>query len=130
MNKDEFREHQKQFLGSLLERARHKQREYTDGENAFHNFEEAVGLTLCNERETVAWEYCAKHLQSVRDFIKHVEVGGDVNGHPTQEMIDEKFGDIIVYMTLMHGMLTQRITEDEQRKNYKYNTEGPEGNPV
>jgi hypothetical protein len=109
MNLKEFQEHQKSFLGELLERCRRKQREYSDGENAFHNFEDATGIAMCNERETIAWELCVKHMQSVRDIVKHVEVEGHVDHHPTQELIDEKFGDIIVYMTLMHGMLTDRI---------------------
>ena len=109
MNLIQFQGHQEEFLGKLLEVCKAKQKEYADGENAFHNFEEATGMSVCNERETIAWELCVKHLQSVKDIIKHVEVGGDVNGHPTQALIDEKFGDIIVYMTLMHGMLTDRI---------------------
>ena len=110
MNLIQFQEHQKKFLGDLLEVCRAKQREYADGTNAFHNFEEGVGFSLSNEREAVAWEFCVKHMQSVRDIIRHVETGGDVNGHPSQALIDEKFGDIIVYMTLIHGMLTDRIS--------------------
>lgn len=109
MNGNEFQEHQKKFLGDLLEVCRAKQREYASNKNAFHNFEEAVGFSMSNQRETVAWDFCVKHLQSVRDMINTVEEEGDANEHITQALIDEKFGDIIVYMTLMHGMLTDRI---------------------
>jgi hypothetical protein len=111
----EFQEHQKKLLGKLLETARTKQREYNGIDNAFHNFEDAAGMALVNERESIAWEYCVKHLQSVRDIIKHVEVGGDVNGYPTQDLIDEKFGDVIVYMTLIHGMITDRINNNKNK---------------
>ena len=127
MSTEEFQEHQKKFLGGLLEVCRIKQREYTDGDNAFHNFEETVGISMAKERETVAWEYSVKHLQSVRDIIKHVEVGGEVNGFPTQALLDEKFGDIIVYMTLMHGMLSDRVAKYEEEQKLKYE---PEGSPV
>jgi hypothetical protein len=106
MDGNEFQEHQKKLLGNLLEVCRAKQKEYANNENAFHNFEEAVGISMNKERETVAWEFCVKHLQSVRDIITDIEDG---NGPPKQALIDEKFGDIIVYMTLMHGMITDRI---------------------
>ena len=109
MNGMEFQEHQKKLLGDLLEVCRAKQREYANNENAFHNFEQAVGFSMHNERETIAWEFCAKHMQSVRDIIKGVEEGKDGKEHLTQALLDEKFGDIIVYMTLMHGMLTDRV---------------------
>ena len=115
MNLKNFQDHQEDFLGKLLEVCKTKQKEYADGENAFHNFEQSGGFSLHKEREACAWEFCVKHLQSVRDIIKHVESGG-VNGYPTQALIDEKFGDIIVYMTLMHGMLTDRINKYEERK--------------
>ena len=106
MNGIEFQEHQKKLLGDLLEVCRAKQKEYANNENAFHNFEEAVGFSMGSERETVAWAFCVKHLQSVRDIITDIDKGDEL---PTQALIDEKFGDIIVYMTLMHGMITDRI---------------------
>ena len=75
-----------------------------------------------DQRGASAWEFCVKHLQSVRDIIKSVEVGGEVHGYPTQELIDEKFGDIIIYMTLLHGMLTDRINEYERLKRESEST--------
>lgn len=116
MTIDEFNAHQQEFLGQLFDLTGKKSKEYNTTDDRFDHFKQAVGFSLCKEREGVAWEFCVKHLQSVRDLIKHVEDGGDVNGHPTQKMIDEKFGDIIVYMTLMHGMLTDRINKYEERK--------------
>ena len=111
----QFQEHQKEFLGKLLEVCRAKQREYADGKNAFHNFEEAVGFSTHNSREACGWEFCVKHLQSVRDIINNVDETGTINGFADQALLDEKFGDIIVYMTLLHGMLTDRIKENEKQ---------------
>ena len=116
MNLEEFQKHQEDFFNNLLVVCRKKQAEYAADGNAFHNFENSAGFSMMNERESAAWEFCVKHLQSVRDIIKSVEVGGEVHGYPTQELIDEKFGDIIVYMTLMHGMLTDRINTYEESK--------------
>ena len=116
MNGNEFQEHQKKLLGDLLEVCRAKQREYANNKNAFHNFEEAVGISMNKERETVAWAFCVKHLQSVRDIITDIEEGKEL---PTQALIDEKFGDIIVYMTLMHGMITDRINFEKIIKDDK-----------
>lgn len=119
MNVKEFQEHQEQFLNKLLEVCKRKQVEYSDGKNGFHNFENATGFSMHKARESTAWEFCVKHLQSVRDIIEGVERAEgalfyDQQGKLTQEVIDEKFGDIIVYMTLMHGMLTDRINQKEK----------------
>ena len=113
MDKLDFQEHQKELLTRLLEVGKTKQAEYANAEDAFHNFNDGVGISMHESREALAWEYCTKHLQSVRDIIKHVDLGG-VNGHPTQGLIDEKFGDIIVYMTLLHGMLTDKINKQDE----------------
>lgn len=109
MNLSEFQKHQEELFNSLLETCRRKQAEYAANGNAFHNFENATGISLHNERESTAWEFAVKHLQSVRDIIELIEKGG----LPTQAMVDEKIGDIIVYMTLIHGMMTDRIQTEK-----------------
>ena len=116
MNTEEFREHQKKFMGSLLERARDKQREYADDDNPFYNFEDAVGITLDKERESAAWGMCAKQIQSIKNIVRTLEARGKSDETLTQELLDEKVGDVIVYMTLLHGMLTERINTYKQFK--------------
>ena len=51
--------------------------------------------------EMVAWEFATKHFQSIKDIIS-----GKVPA--SQAAIDEKFGDAIVYLLLMKGMMTER----------------------
>ena len=106
----EFDKHQKELFDKLITLTEEKSKEYNTTEKRFDHFVESAGLSLHNEKESVSWEFCVKHLQSVRDIIKHVEDTGNI-GDINQQRLDEKFGDIIVYMTLMHGMLTKRLQD-------------------
>lgn len=107
MNIQEFNEHQKEFFDMLIELTHEKSKEYNTTQERFDHFVEAAGFSLHNKKESIAWEFCVKHLQSVRDMIKSVEQG-DTKGL-TQDRLDEKFGDIIIYMTLIHAMLSDKI---------------------
>lgn len=101
MNLSEFVKLQEEFLTELIRRTSEKQREYARNDNPFHNFNNAVGLSTTNSPAKVAWEMCVKHLQSLKDILED----NSKNIHHSQELIDEKIGDIIVYMTLIRGML-------------------------
>lgn len=114
MTIQEFKKHQADFFIELAKRHARKQEEYGDGKNPFHNFDEAIGLSLHNDPEKVGWEFCVKHLQSVKDILNTLEYD--------QAMIDEKFGDIIIYMTLIHGMLTKR-KQNEKSLSRRQGTE-------
>lgn len=90
-----------------------KGKEYSNGQDVFHNFNRATGLSFHEGREKVAWEFMVKHLQSIKDILDHVEIGG-CNGYPTAAMVEEKLGDAINYMILIEGMLIERIIKCEQ----------------
>lgn len=85
-----------------------KGKEYSLGADVFHNFNRATGLSFHEGREKVAWEFMAKHLQSIKDILTHVETGG-CNGYPTKELVQEKIGDAVNYLILIEGMLIERI---------------------
>ena len=103
MNVQDFIQEQEIFLKELLERTSRKQIEYSRREDAFHNFKNAVGLSTTNSPSKVAWEMCVKHLQSLKDIMED-----NSNGiKHSKEAVDEKIGDIIVYMTLIRGMLLE-----------------------
>jgi hypothetical protein len=82
--------------------------EYANEQNVFVNFERGVGLSFHNSPEKVAWEYCVKHLESIRSMLDHIETDG-VNGFPNEELVREKFGDAINYMIIIEAMIMQRI---------------------
>lgn len=100
---EEFSNNQEQFFDKLHNLCKKKQTEYTRDESPFHNFEKAKGLSFHNTKSKVAWEYMVKHLQSVKDLLNDNEVGNDIK----PEVIDEKIGDIIIYMTLIRSMLRE-----------------------
>ena len=107
-------------LGLIKATLSAKGTEYAKSENAFHNFEEATGLSFHTSREMVAWEYSVKHLQSIKDILKHVSTD-EYNGYPDEAMIREKFGDAIVYFILMESMLLEKAREYELKKKYEQN---------
>jgi hypothetical protein len=65
------------------------------------------GLSFHDKPEMVAWEFATKHFQSIKDIIS-----GKVPA--SQATIDEKFGDAIVYLLLMKGMLTEKQMPEQK----------------
>lgn len=101
MERHEFVKIAEETMSQINQTIATKAKEYSTGD-AFSNFKDAAGgLSFHDKPEMVAWEFATKHFQSVKDIISG-KVG--VN----QAMIDEKFGDAIVYLLLMKGMLTER----------------------
>lgn len=100
----DFLEEQKELFNQLHNKCGKKQVEYTRGLSAFHNFEKAKGLSFHCSESKVAWEYCVKHLQSIKDLLSDDESGKPID----IEVIDEKFGDVIIYMTLIRSMLIDK----------------------
>lgn len=72
--------------------------EYANTADVHHNFKDATGLSLHNKPQQILWEYCVKHLQSIRDIINGKEVD--------YSTVKEKTGDVIAYMLLLESMYT------------------------
>jgi hypothetical protein len=85
-----------------------KGKEYSTETDVFHNFRAAAGVSFHNAPEKVAWEFMTKHLQSIKDILNHVEIGG-FNGYPSEALVEEKIGDAVNYLILIEGMLKERI---------------------
>lgn len=73
-----------------------KGNEYADIKDVHHNFKKATGLSLHDKPEKVLWEYCVKHLQSIRDIVNGKEAD--------YSTIKEKTGDVIAYMLILESM--------------------------
>lgn len=101
---EDFANEQKAFFDKLYNLGRVKQKEYSRGKSAFHNFERSKDLSFHNTRTKSAWEYMVKHLQSVKDLLDDEERGEYID----PKVVDEKIGDIIIYMTLIRSMLINR----------------------
>jgi hypothetical protein len=101
MERYEFVKIAQETMSQINQTIAAKGKEYSTGD-AFSNFKDAAGgLSFHSKPEMVAWEFATKHFQSIKDIIS-----GKVPA--SQATIDEKFGDAIVYLLLMKGMLTER----------------------
>lgn len=90
-------------LRALFER---KRAEYASDVDVLINFRRGAELMRCTP-ERVLGGYVCKHILSVYDIIDKIERGGRVE----EDVIDEKVGDVIVYMVLLEGLYVDRQTQ-------------------
>lgn len=80
-----------------------KAREYVRGDDRLHNFNrgaEISGIT----RERVLHGFMLKHFISYLDMLDDI----DNNNIPSDEIVNEKIGDIINYFILLEASLKDR----------------------
>lgn len=81
-----------------------KGKEYRRNNNPFHNFE--VGARKKNiTREKVLDGMMLKHEISIEDITNDLDSGK----LPTEAVVNEKFGDVLIYLILKKAMFLQRI---------------------
>ncbi len=112
MNRIDFNAHVEQVFDRSRNVMVKKGAEYSGDAEVFHNFNNSVGISLHKSNVAVAWEYLTKHLQSVKDMILAIETNGDL-GKINQNMLDEKFGDVVNYFLLIEGMVKEKIQNKE-----------------
>lgn len=82
-----------------------KEKEYASNGNRFHNFD--VAARIDNETpEKALWGMSKKHLVSILDMINSCEKKDFTNAH-----IEEKIGDMIIYLILLEGLLKRRYRQ-------------------
>ena len=84
-----------------------KAKEYRRGNNPFHNFDvgsQRSGLI----REKVLDGFLLKHEISIADMTNDL-VDGKL---PTKELLDEKFGDNIIYLIIKKASIIDKIEEN------------------
>ena len=89
-----------------------KAKEYRRQNNPFHNFDEGSkrsGLI----REKVLDGFLLKHEISIADMTNDL-VDGKL---PTKELLDEKFGDNIIYLIIKKASIIDKIEQDENKSN-------------
>lgn len=84
-----------------------KAEEYADGENRFHNFDVAARIKGITPEQALDG-IMVKQLVSIFDMIDWSETAPD---KITEELIDEKIGDLINYLILLEGLMLRRIEE-------------------
>jgi hypothetical protein len=79
-----------------------KQREYARHDNVFHNFERAAAIQGVT-REQALIGMATKHLVSILDMVD-----GSAQGKTyPKTVIDQKLGDMDVYLNILEGMLLE-----------------------
>ena len=100
------------FLNSIRETLIVKGKEYRRNNNPFHNFDigaQRSGLI----REKVLDGFLLKHEISIADMTNDL-VDGKL---PTKELLDEKFGDNIIYLIIKKASIIDKIEQDENKSN-------------
>ena len=90
-----------------------KGREYRRNGNVFHNFDvgsQRSGLI----REKVLDGFLLKHEISIADMTNDL-VDGKL---PTKELLDEKFGDNIIYLIIKKASIIDKIEENARIEVY------------
>lgn len=108
MTKDFFKQVLTQTLDSTAETLGVKAMEYVRNGNAMHNFEAGAKITG-QSRERVLYGMSLKHIISINDIRNDLDLGK----LPTEELVNEKFGDAINYLILEKASILERIKSNE-----------------
>ena len=100
MNRQEFNKELDKLLDSIRQRFKVKGDEYATEESVFANFDKGGRVTGLPP-EIVLDGYLTKHYVSYRDMLDCIYSGF----RPSNELIDEKLGDIILYFILQKIMM-------------------------
>jgi len=80
-----------------------KMNEYATDLDVFQSFKEGVGFSFQDTPEGVAWNYAAKHFESIKNIISKIP-----DEIPSHELVDEKIGDAINYLIIIEGLIKER----------------------
>lgn len=106
MTRKEFRDFVEIRSKEILDLLDKKGNEYSDGGDAFYNFENGYHLATSDSPEEFAWDLRCKHLQSIKDLItKKMSF--------TKAQSDEKLGDDILYGFIIWGIIQKYYKENE-----------------
>lgn len=110
MNREEFVKLIEERMHKIKETFLKKNKEYAEEANIFHNFIEA-GEDRDTTKEDALEGMAVKHKVAINDMVKNPD-------RVTEEWIDEKIGDRLLYYLLLEGMFRERIKEQERNTNY------------
>lgn len=85
-----------------------KGREYRRNNNPFHNFDKGVEISG-KSREEVIWGFALKHFISIQDIRSDLRDGK----LPSEELLNEKYGDMINYLLIEKASIVARIKGEQ-----------------
>jgi len=83
-----------------------KRDEYANDVDVFKSLKNGTAFSFQSEPEQVAWNYLAKHLESIQSILSKLP-----DEEPSVELINEKLGDAINYLIIIEGLLRERKTK-------------------
>ncbi len=84
-----------------------KGKEYRRNNDPLHNFNVAAQLGKTT-REKALWGFALKHYVSFMDILDDIEKGS----LPTEDIVDEKIGDLINYLVLCEASIKDKIRKN------------------
>jgi hypothetical protein len=125
MKLEKFNEIVERRIQSIRDSLVKKGAEYARGEDRLWNFKRGASISKKSLPRTVEG-YLTKHIASFYDIIDDYDKGI----HPSKELINEKFGDIINYMMLMEAVLLEEEESPEGKvvnftERLKISSNGP-----
>lgn len=111
MNSNRFDEIVEEVLQQVKDVLLVKAKEYRRDDNPFHNFDVGAMKTGLI-REKVLDGMLLKHEISISDITNDLEKGI----LPTKYMLDEKFGDNIIYLIIKKACIVDRIEKENNGK--------------
>lgn len=91
-----------------------KGKEYRRNNDPLHNFNVAARLGNTT-REKALWGFALKHYVSFMDILNDVEKGEI----PSEELVNEKIGDLINYLILCEASLKDHIKNSDESSRRK-----------
>ena len=92
-----------------------KQQEYTlTNDDRFHNFKRQSAILNITPEKALLGNW-TKHLASILDIVDKI----DKNVLPSNEMLEEKIGDLVNYLILLEAMIKERIRTKELEEQLK-----------
>jgi hypothetical protein len=112
LSKQEFDKYFEKRIGLIHLVLSGKRKEYANGEeDLLHNFN--TGATIANlTREEVLDGFMLKHYISYRDIVNNISKGI----LPSEELLEEKVGDMINYLILFEASVKQKINNNKLKQ--------------
>lgn len=112
MNPKEFEKIRDRRVKKMVEVSEEKRRVYATPDDEFYNLRRSAKIT--NTDIATTWKVkMAKQLTTVLDMLE-----GRIT--PTQELIDEKLGDVCVYMIIAEGILREKMALINENTAIRY----------
>jgi hypothetical protein len=108
MTEQEFDKVIEDTLESLKQTLLVKGKEYRRNNNPFHNFDTGSLMTGLL-REKILDGFMLKHEISVKDMVDDIAQGI----LPSEEVVEEKFGDILIYTLIKKASILDRINKQK-----------------